>query len=422
MRRPPATIVLGLALLAGAALPAGVRGAPAAGPKVRVVRVGAASVEGTFARSTPAEIVLDGVATPLDVATTRELRFAPDAPPRPLPERSTGLRVVLRGGEVIRGTLEAATVDELTVKPPDLAAMRLPFDAIRRVETESPDRRLCDEPDRLRPARAGTDVAYARSGDAYAGTVADATTKGLVIESSASKQTLAWADLVVLHLDEPALPPAKATPCEIETAGGSILLGEDPVGSVDGFTLTLRSGPKVSVPREALVAVRWLGGAFALVGALAFEATITPGYEDVAKPSREDLVWGLRVDRTPGGCPLRIGGVRYRHGISVHSKTSLRVPLGKAWTRFTCAFGIDDEVLTDTADPSRKGDVTARVLVDGKEAWSSKGSVRGGEAARVVGPIDVTGAEELVLEVDFGADQFTLDRADWAEPILSRGK
>jgi hypothetical protein len=244
-----------------------------------------------------------------------------------------------------------------------------------------------------------------------------------VIEGAASKQMLAWADLVVLHLDEPALPPAKVPLCEIETAGGSVLLGEDPVGTTDGFTLTLRSGPKVSVPRDALVAVRWLGGAFALVGYLPFDVKITPRYGNLVPLERNDFIYGMRVDRTfKPGCPLRIGGVRYRHGIFVHAKTVVTVPLNKAWTRFTCAFGIDDQVFGEHASPPRKGDVTARVLVDGKEAWSSNGSVKGGEPARAVGPIDVTGASELVLEVDFGGDMHALDRADWAEPILSRGK
>lgn len=421
MRRPPAPLVLGLALLAGAALPAGVRAAPAAGPRVKVVRVDGPPVEGVFVRSNATEIVLEG-GTTLDVAHTREVRFAPDAPPRPLPDRATGLRVVLRGGEVIRGALEAATADELTVKPPDLAALRLPFEAIRRVEAEDPGRGPCDRPAHGRDPRPGTDVAYVRSGDAFAGTVAEASEKGLVIEGAGSKRALAWADLLVLHLDEPELGAAKAPLCELETVGGSFLVGEDPEGTADGFRLTLRSGPKVSVPREALVAARWLGGAFALVGTLPFVEKIERRNGDLFAPKRDDWTHGLAVDRTNAGCPLRVGGVRYRHGISVHSTTVLKVPLGKAWERFTCGFGIDDEVLSPPKDPSRKGDVTARVLVDGKEVWSSKGSVKGGEPARVVGPIDVTGAEELVLEVGEGGDLYALDRADWLEPIVSRGK
>ena len=111
----------------------------------------------------------------------------------------------------------------------------------------------------------------------------------------------------------------------------------------------------------------------------------------------------------------------YRHGIAVYAKSIITVPLGKAFRRFSTAFGIDDEVFIDRGSGSDlKGDVTARVLVDGKEAWTSKGSVKGGEPARTVGPIDVSNAETLVLEVDFGGEQWTLDRADWADPILVR--
>ena len=64
--------------------------------------------------------------------------------------------------------------------------------------------------------------------------------------------------------------------------------------------------------------------------------------------------------------------------------------------------------------------MTARVLVDGKPVWTSAGSVRGGEAARVVGPLDVSGAKSLVLEVDFGEGQHQMDRADWVDPVLVR--
>jgi hypothetical protein len=60
------------------------------------------------------------------------------------------------------------------------------------------------------------------------------------------------------------------------------------------------------------------------------------------------------------------------------------------------------------------------VLADGKEVWTSGGSVRGGEPARTVGPLDVSGVKALVLEVDFGQELFVMDRADWADPVLLR--
>ena len=96
------------------------------------------------------------------------------------------------------------------------------------------------------------------------------------------------------------------------------------------------------------------------------------------------------------------------------------MPLRKAFTSFDCRFGIDDEAVARSEGP--RGDVTARVLADGREVWTSGGSVRGGDAPRAVGPIDVTGVDVLTLEVDFGKEQHQMDRADWADPLLVRGE
>lgn len=422
MSRLRATIAGALALAATLGAPGG-RLAAAAGPTVRVVRVDGDPVEGAFVRADAESIVLAGRDAPIPVATTREVRFAPDAPPRPLPPRTTGVRVVLRGGETIRGVLEGASADEVTVKPPDLAAIRLPLDTIRRIEAEAPDRARCDEPSRAHPPRSGSDVAWLRSGDSFAGTVAEAGEKTVALEGPAGKRTIPWTDLVVLHLDEPELPAAKGATAEVETVGGSTLLGETATGTADGFAITLRSGPKVVVPKEALVAVRYAGGAFDLVGSLPWTETREEFRPDPAEDDVKRTWWAARADRTRDGCPLRVAGVPWRHGIAVVAKSTLTIPLGKRYATFRAGFGIDDEVFEVRGRAKgANGDVTARVLVDGKEAWSSKGSVKGGEPARTVGPLDVTGASELVLEVGFGGQMNMLDRADWVEPLLLRAK
>ena len=58
------------------------------------------------------------------------------------------------------------------------------------------------------------------------------------------------------------------------------------------------------------------------------------------------------------------------------------------------------------------------MLADGREVWSSGGSVKGGEPARAVGPLDVTGVDTLTLEVDFGGGRHVMDRADWVDLVL----
>jgi hypothetical protein len=63
--------------------------------------------------------------------------------------------------------------------------------------------------------------------------------------------------------------------------------------------------------------------------------------------------------------------------------------------------------------------VDARVLGDGKTLWEATG-VRGGVAPVVVGPLDVSGVDVLVLVVDYGQGRNELDRAVWGSPILVR--
>ena len=130
-----------------------------------------------------------------------------------------------------------------------------------------------------------------------------------------------------------------------------------------------------------------------------------------------DRYFGTRVDRRVSGCPLRVGGETFRHGFGVHSHTLITIPIAGRYASFRTSFGIDDEVLDKDAEGGRKGDVDARVLGDGKALWAAKG-IQGGAKPRRVGPLDVRGVETLVLEVGFGKELYTLDRADWGDPIL----
>jgi hypothetical protein len=407
-----------LAGLSGGGVPAA-RAAPGKGV-VAVVPVKGPVVEGEWVSIGPDGLRLAAASAPLALESLREARFAPDGPLPPLPATGVGLRVVLRGGEVVRGTFVSGSDEALEVKPPDLPAMRLSLDAVRRIEAETAHRGPCSEPARERPPREGTDVAYATSGDVFPGTLVSAGADGLVVEASKDRTArVAWADLVVAHLDNPVLPPPTGLTAEVETAGGSRLVAATVTGDARTLAVALRAGPKVEVPVASVRALRFSGGSFVYASDLPFTAKFTPYYgDDAYDPKFNESLYGARVDRTPSGCPLRIAGTGYRRGIAVHARTVVTVPLGKAYARFECRFGIDDEALARSEGP--KGDVTARVLADGKEVWTSGGSVRGGEPARVVGPIDVAGVESLVLEVDFGGEMHQMDRADWADPVLLR--
>ncbi|MBL9089179.1 MAG: NPCBM/NEW2 domain-containing protein [Planctomycetia bacterium] len=427
-RRPPRAR---LALVATAlALVAALRGSPArAAPAlvaVEVVPFDGPAVAGPLAEVTATTLRLEGRADPIDLDTVREVRFAGTTAPAATGE-GTPVRVGLRGEELIVGRVTAADDVGLEVAVAGLAPLRLVFDLVRRVEADPPGRPPCDQTATRNPPRPNADVAYTRAGDAYAGTLEGASLDGVVLDDGGTKSTVRWADLAILHVDEPALAAPTGRTVEVETRGGTRL--PSTTATYDGATWTLAtaSGLAVKVPAAAAAVVRFGGGRYVHASRLPFEYRHTPPNADEAVPAEYHAPWyAATVDRMVLGCPLRIAGVTYRHGIAVHSKSTVSLPLGKRYARFFGKFGVDDgdETTRETQAPLEhlRGDVTARVLADGREVWSSGGSVKWGQPARVLPPLDVTGVETLVLEVDFGAESDTNDYADWVDVVLERAR
>src|SRR6185503_15341596 len=140
----------------------------------------------------------------------------------------------------------------------------------------------------------------------------------------------AWSDLLLAHLDVPALPPATGPVAEVETLAGSRLPAGKVTGdAASGLKVVTRSGVEVEVPVAAVRAVRYTGGRFVYASSLPYEAKVTPYYG--ANPYWEKWM-AARSDRTPAGCPLQVAGVTYRHGIAVHSRSTVTIPLHKAFT------------------------------------------------------------------------------------------
>jgi hypothetical protein len=125
------------------------------------------------------------------------------------------------------------------------------------------------------------------------------------------------------------------------------------------------------------------------------------------------VVWPFQRGKNLDGSPLRLGGVRYEHGIAVHSQARLGWALDGAYTQFRATIGIADIV----AD---QGDCAASLLVDDKVVWS-RSSVRGGEKPQVV-DLDLTNAQRLELRVDYGARYDIADHLVLADAFLITAK
>lgn len=124
-----------------------------------------------------------------------------------------------------------------------------------------------------------------------------------------------------------------------------------------------------------------------------------------------DTPWPHRRDRSVANRPIRLGGVEYAKGLGVHSRSDIAFALDGKYTRFAATIGIDDFVRP-------RGHVVFRVLADGREVFRS-GPVTGRDEPRAV-LVDVTGARQVRLIVEFGEEFDVADHADWAHARFIR--
>jgi hypothetical protein len=117
-----------------------------------------------------------------------------------------------------------------------------------------------------------------------------------------------------------------------------------------------------------------------------------------------DLPWPYQADHNVTGGMLRAGGKPCLKGLGVHSAARLTYLLEKPYRRFQAELAIDDS-------SEGRGSVRFRVLVDGREKLAT-GVVRG-RMPPVPVSIDLAGARQLDLIVDYADRADELDRADW---------
>ncbi len=123
--------------------------------------------------------------------------------------------------------------------------------------------------------------------------------------------------------------------------------------------------------------------------------------------------WDPRVDRSVTGGPLVVSDRTFPRGLGVHAPSRMTWKLDGTWKHLRGSVAVDDEVLR----LSSRGSVVFRVLVDGKPRFISK-EMHGGDPPAAITPIELSGAQELELDVDAADGSIVADRADWLEMIL----
>ena len=121
--------------------------------------------------------------------------------------------------------------------------------------------------------------------------------------------------------------------------------------------------------------------------------------------------WPYRRDRSVSNRPLRIGDQSYERGIGVHSRSVLVYDVPEGFTQLAAVIGIDSAVRP-------RGSVVFQVLAGERELFNS-GPVRGTDPPRPI-LVELGGARQIALVVDFGEELDIADHANWANARLVR--
>lgn len=383
-----------------------------------------AGVDGTLVALNGTHVTLRdaaGTSRRFDLATCIALHLPEEAARR---TKGIHVRAWLTGGSRVAGRIAGGSDDVLVLESEALGTLEVLLDHIRTLEALPAGDSTCHDLAAKHPRPEGDDLAYDADGDEYRGAALEVDDAGVLIETTGKRErTVPWKALRVLHLENNLLDAPAGRQTEVELQDGSRLNLAGAATLENGaLTFALRALPKktLRVPLAHVRHVRWRGDRFVYASDLPFESkhelkrATPPGTTYASAIAR----WmGARVDRRSDGCPLRIEGVTYRHGFGVNSRSTVTIPLEGAYASLRGAFGIDDSVKQERYWPEKRGHVDGRVIADGKVLWEAKGVV-GGTKARTFGPLDVRGVKVLVLEVGFGDDSGTLDRANWVDPIL----
>ena len=405
--RPPLAVALALVLCAPLAR------ADDAPPSFVVRTADGQSAEGRLRQLGPdwsvrvGDAVLDG----RGVLTVRRAG-------RPLPPPSAEVQLLLAGGDsvpVVKDAKEGPHLvgDRVHFKCPCLAGgqdVSVPLSAVSAVC-------FCgtagEQPERLRRRLAQEtrkrDVVLLRNGDVLEGALTALDATGVTIEVDQRPVTVDVnrTAAVALSSDLTEAPKPQGVYARLildapgETEDGA-RLSLAAARCADGETLTgeTLSGAALSVPLAKVAALDLFGGRAVYLSELK-----PSGYEYV--PYLDER-WDWSRDAGLTGLDLRLSGSTYDRGVGLHSHSRLSFAVPKDCRTFEALVGLDDRT-------GRDGSVRVRVLADGKPLDLGDDREVTAAAAPLPVRVDVAGAKELTLEVDFGKGGPVRDHVDWVD-------
>jgi hypothetical protein len=324
----------------------------------------------------------------------------------PLPPMPAGEHVVFANGDRVPGRVGGLDGERLQLRF-GKEALSLPLSALSVIWLAAPDGA---EPDRLLRRLAAEsrtrDVVLLRNGDSVEGIVTGFDARAVRLEVNRKELSVERGKVAAVALNTElttTLKPKAAYARLVLRDGTRLSLAS--AACADGKTLSGETLFKaaVSFPVEDVVALAVQGGPAVYLSELKAKKFEHTPYLSAS--------WPYVLDGSVDGRDLRLGGSTFDRGVGLHTESRLTYDLAGRYRRFEALVGLDDKA-------GKGGSARVRVRVDGKpqDVGSDK------DITARTGPlpvrVDVTGAKELTLVVEFGERGGVRGHVNWADARL----
>lgn len=315
--------------------------------------------------------------------------------------------VVLPFDDQIRGQLDAADEQNISLRSSLFGALTIPLDAVVGFSI-TPDLNPQTEAktiQALRNTSRESDRLYLVNGDERDVTFSALDQSEVTYLDSDRLQKLPREMVRAVGLD-PGLIQVPEFPERsfdlIFTDGSRLRLDDLSVreGRLKGRT---PFGVEIEAPVDRITSCYAMSEQIVYLSELEAAREVTVPYVGPARP--------VQTNRTVFGDPITVNGRQFLRGLGTQSRSLLAYRLQPEDQRFQAHIALDD-----LAGPL--GNVVFRVLVDGEERYASPPVASGVEPIAV--DVDVSGGQFLILATEFGQGGGVRDYAAWIEARLIR--